>query len=284
MDFLRGFGASGGDLRAYLEKRGVIFTNFDDQDSGCVSFGVEIEGDRWFVKHAPAGPPADSLERGLAFHRAVSHPAIIPPVAALATRAGLTVCSAWVEGEVLYHATRHHRPDRGDPASPHARFRAQPVEVVLAAIDTLYDAHLEVARRGFAAVDLYDGCFLYDFERLRLHLCDLDEYRRAPFFVDADRLPGSSRFMAPEEWRRGALIDERTTVFALGRAAWVLLDETDGGGCFRGSEELGAVIERATQPEPEDRYGGVAQFVTAWRQAAGGTAPTTGRRRLPRPR
>lgn len=266
VSFLAGYRADGGDLRTYLEARGAIFTNFEDQDSGCVSFGVEIDGVRWFIKHGAAGAAAASLERGLAFHRAVQHPAIIPPLAAVATRAGLTLCAVWVEGEVLYPATRHHRPDRSDPASPHARFRAQPLEVVLAALDTLFDAHLEVARRGFVAVDLYDGCFLYDFDRHVLHLCDLDEYRPGPFFLHAGRLPGSSRFMAPEERRRGALIDQRTTVFGLARAAWVLLDETDGGG-FRGSDEMAAVIERATQPRQEDRYRHVEDFVAAWRRA-----------------
>lgn len=49
-----------------------------------------------------------------------------------------------------------------------------------------------------------DGCFLYDDERLAMHLVDLDEYRPGPFTVTADRLPGSSRYMAPEECRRVA--------------------------------------------------------------------------------
>jgi hypothetical protein len=36
--------------------------------------------------------------------------------------------------------------------------------------------------------------------------------------------------MAPEELERGALIDERTTVFAMGRAAFVFLGEAGAFG------------------------------------------------------
>ena len=157
------------------------------------------------------------------------------------------------------------------------------IEAWLAANGTVFavfDAHVEVARRGFVAVDLYDGCFLYDFERGSLRLFDLDEYRPGPFVVEGDRLPGSTRFMAPEEQQRGATIDERTTVFNLGRVARVLLDEGDNTGRFRGPAPLHAVAEQATEPRPSSRFATVAAFVDAWRAAEG----LTGRRRSPRPR
>ena len=92
MSFLTGFRASGVDLRTYLSTRGAILTTFDDQDSGCESYGVEIDGSRWFVKHGAPGSPAGSLERSLAFHRVVSHPAIIRPAAAITTDRGVTLC------------------------------------------------------------------------------------------------------------------------------------------------------------------------------------------------
>lgn len=77
---------------------------------------------------------------------------------------------------------------------------------------------------SFVAVDLYDGCFLYDFSSKELHVVDLDEYRPSPFMLDAERLPGSPRFMAPEEFVRGSSIEERTMVHDLGRSAFVMLD------------------------------------------------------------
>lgn len=64
---------------------------------------------------------------------------------------------------------------------------------------------------------------------LRERLCDLDSYRPGPNILDRDRQHGSTRFMAPEEFCRGAQIDERTTVFTLGRAAYVLLSDGPRG-------------------------------------------------------
>jgi serine/threonine-protein kinase len=98
-------------------------------------------------------------------------------------------------------------------------------------------------------------------------LIDLDEYRRGPYTVVVDRLPGSDRYMAPEEWRRGATIDERTTVFNLGRAAMVLLDEREVGEAFRGTPAMAEVLEHATEADPDDRIQTVADLATRWRRA-----------------
>jgi serine/threonine-protein kinase len=115
---------------------------------------------------------------------------------------------------------------------------------------------------------LYDGCLLYDFARRRMRLIDLDEYRPGPFEVPASLLPGSTRFRSPEESTPGAMVDERSTVYALGRVAQVLLDAGDDEGRWRASDELAAVAERATQPDPADRYGTVTELAGVWRATA----------------
>lgn len=171
---------------------------------------------------------------------------------------------------MLYGAPLGGAGARLDPAGPHARFRSLPTTEVLAALESIFDAHLAVADAGFVAVDLYDGCFIYDFVARRMRLCDLDEYRPGPFVVDADRLPGSLRFMAPEEFERGAVIDERTTVFNLGRTALVLLDEGDLDGRFRGTAAASDVLDRATHPRRVERYPTVTEFVSVWRAAIRG--------------
>jgi serine/threonine-protein kinase len=159
---------------------------------------------------------------------------------------------------------------RNDPSFAPVRFRALTLEQVLASLDTIYDLHLRVAEAGLIAIDFYDGCLIYDFERARTYVYDLDEYRPGPFVLDADRLPGSRRFMAPEEFQRGAVIDPATNVFTLGRTAILLLG--DGRVSFdgwRGTEAMKAVLARATDPERVARYPTVRAFVDAWRQAAG---------------
>lgn len=98
----------------------------------------------------------------------------------------------------------------------------------------MLEAHVAVERAGFVAVDFYDGCLLYDFDRDLLRLLDFDEYQPGPF-ITTEQPSGSRRFMAPEEWGVGHTIDFRTTVFTLGRTIRLLLDAADKENAWRGS-------------------------------------------------
>ncbi|MFI6782594.1 hypothetical protein [Micromonospora sp. NPDC050276] len=93
-------------------------------------------------------------------------------------------------------------------------------------------------------------------------LIDLDEYRPGPFVLDADRLPGSRRYMAPEEFVRGTVIDQRTTVYTLGRTIWHLLDSPHG---WRGAPSQARLATHATQATTGDRLPDVRELVGAWR-------------------
>src|SRR5207244_11011211 len=114
-----------------------------------------------------------------------------------------------------------------------------------------------------------DGCLLSDFARHEMRLCDLDLYREGPYVLDSDRQYGSTRFMAPEEFQRGATIDERTTLFTLGRAAFVLLGPSPRGETelegWKAGDALYQVAMLATEQGPADRYHSVAALVSAWR-------------------
>jgi serine/threonine-protein kinase len=254
------------EVEPYLRAVGEVFRAFRTQDSGCVSYGVRLpDGTRWFVKQATTGPARRSLDRAWAFHRAVRHPVIVPQLHRIAARDGRTATvMPWREGECLHTSaeadTNPSRPDR-----PLTRFRALPVRRILLALDRVLDAHLAVEAADHVAVDLYDGSFLYDFEGDALHLIDLDEYRPGPFVLTDDRLPGSRRFMAPEEWRRGAVVDIRTTAYVLGRTARLLLDAGDDERAFRGTAAQLTVIERATRADQGERFRSVRELVAAWR-------------------
>ncbi|MFX1355435.1 MAG: serine/threonine protein kinase, partial [Promethearchaeota archaeon] len=198
------------DIELYLGQMGEIFRIFPDQGSGCTSYGVLAHGKRWFVKHSDHPRGIESLRRADHLHSTVRHPALPRLRHAFETQGGLALFYDWVPGDLLHDPTRRAQERRRDPAYPPVRFRALPLTEILDALDTIYDAHLALADHGFIAVDFYDGCIIYDFDRSRTYLCDLDEYQTGPFLLQADRLLGSSRFMAPEEWQRGAWIDQVT--------------------------------------------------------------------------
>lgn len=251
------------DLEPYLGRVGEVFTAFREGNSGCVSYGVRLaDGKRWFVKEAVTGEGLRSLERGWVFHRAVRHSAIVPQFHRLATKGSWAVVMPWHEGDALYG----NGP--GGRGSAMARLRALPVPEVLRAVGRILDAHVVVEDSGRVAVDFYDGSLLYDFDAGVMRLIGLDEYRPGPFVLEEERLPGSRRFMAPEEFSRGALIDSRTTVFTLGRTARLLLDGGDEEQEWRGTAAQLAVIARATRAEPARRFGTVGELSAAWREAS----------------
>jgi serine/threonine-protein kinase len=106
---------------------------------------------------------------------------------------------------------------------------------------------------------------MYDFTTSRLTVMDLDSYQLGAYRNNMGRMFGSSRFMAPEEYQLGALIDQRTTLFVMARTALVLL--SDGSldrAPFRGTDAQYAVLRRATASAPSDRYPTYSSFHHAW--------------------
>ncbi len=236
----------------WVRRLGEVFAVFDTQDSGCVSYGVRVGDERLFVK-TPTTPAAVlSLRSAVRFHAAVRHPAINPVLHVVPFGIGPVLVMPWLDAALL----------RGPGGW--SRFRTLPVPSVEAAVESLLSAHRAVAAAGFVEVDLYAGSMMYDFGRQALTLIDLDDYRPGPFTTGEDRLPGSTRFMAPEQWGGGTRIDERTTVFVLGRAIRLMLDARDDESAWRGTDEQLSVVHRATSPAPGDRYPSVAALQDAW--------------------
>jgi hypothetical protein len=111
---------------------GSAFVVFDEQDSGCLSYGVEAAGIRWFVKSATTTGAESSLRNALRLHSVVRHDAIVRPIVAFTLDGRMALVYPWAEGSVLNHATI-----RGSDRSALGRFQALPVAEVRAAIDTV---------------------------------------------------------------------------------------------------------------------------------------------------
>lgn len=244
---------------------------FMHQDSGTTSYGIQADGERWFVKQSTDPSIVESLRRAVQLHTTVQHDALPSLRNTFEIPNGLALVYEWVPGEVLNDPRFTREQRRHDSAHPHVRFRSLPLRQVVDALDTVYDVHLVLAERGFVASDFYDGCIIYDFDGEHTVLCDLDEYRDGPFVLETDRAYGSTRFMAPEEFQRGATIDQVSNVFNLGRAATVLLgDGTESLDAWKGSEAMKKVVARATDPDRDRRHQCVHEFVDEWRAAVGG--------------
>ncbi len=255
---------------AFLRGEGDFFARFDraTQDSGNISYGVRVGNRRFFVKTAGApDEPAflDHDERVFWLRNAIrlagllQDPVLPPLLNAIESPHGPLLVYPWVSGE----SVRTPIEQRTDPRSPFQRFGRLPLAQLVDALTDIFRVHVALAERGWIANDFYDGAMLYDFDRAQLYLIDLDLYRSAPFINDMGRLFGSTRFMAPEEFERGARIDERTTVFTMGRCIQLFVDPTSDR-----RRALCDVAKRACQPHPSDRWPHMADFYAAWQRAA----------------
>ena len=247
----------------FLSQRGEIFAVFDErtQDSGNVSYGVEVDGRRYFVK--TAGRPDDDrsyldhsgrvslLRNAVKLAESSDHRTLSNLHQVVESAWGPMLVYDWAEGELI--------------RSSIDRVRSLSVSEVGHLMTEVYDLHRELARLGWIANDFYDGAMIYDFRRRRVHVIDLDSYHMGSFTNSMGRMAGSSRFMAPEEFELGATIDERTTVFTMGRTAAVLMsDNSLERPAFRGSDGHYEVMVRSCAEDPDDRFQTVAEMYAAW--------------------
>ena len=258
----------------YLSRVGSVFAVFDErsQDSGNISYGVQTPQGRYFVK--TAGHPNDPnpfmshservslLRNAVQLRRSCNHRTLPPLHRVIESPTGPLLVYRWVNGKLI----RVDAAMRDDPQSTFQRFRRLPSHEIIRALDLVYELHHQLAQLGWVAVDFYDGCLIYDFNHQKLHIVDLDHYCEGPFINEMGRMFGSSRFMAPEEFEYGARIDERTTVFTMGRTAAVLLsDGTLERRSFRGNDALYEVVRHACRDDRGERYDSMAAFFAAWR-------------------
>lgn len=265
----------------FVASCGTIVNTFDrTQDSGNVSWIVATETGEFFAKSAgTTAPPApgrsvpyfDHAGRVLLLRNAVEvaascdHRSFARLRNVVETGDGPVLVYDRAPGELIGTPREH----RADPASPYRRFAALRADRHVPIMLELFDAHVALVAAGWVACDLYDGCLIFDFSANRLTLIDLDTYVRGAFVNEMGRMFGSDRYMAPEEYVRGATIDQRTTVFTLGRLALHLgTGTTDDPATYVGGSNRAAVLVRATSPDPADRYLDVAALTAAYASAA----------------
>ncbi|HXH79703.1 hypothetical protein [Nocardioides sp.] len=186
------------------------------------------------------------------------HPALIPAERIMRAHDGVLTLSAWFGGELL-HSPRERRDD---PDEPFRRFQRLPASEIATALDLVIDLHVRLDAEGWTAGDLYDGCLMYDFPSRTVKVIDFEFYHHGPYRNEVGRLPGSTRFMAPEEFTKGAVIDARTTVFTLAQMIEVFLVHQHV------DHPSSALARAATRADPSERPASLLEFQRTWRSVA----------------
>ena len=278
---------------SWLKRYGRAFWWVDQTGSGCICIGMERAGKKVFCKIAGVGTveaevsPKESvriLKNAVFLYRTLEHPALVRITEEYEQGPFYAVIFAWAEGECLFDHWNFERYKNGI-LSPRQRFLTLPVPKKLAAVEVLFSLLRNVAEKGYAAVDFYDGSILYDFETDKLTICDIDLFQKSPAVNDrgADWY-GTKRLKAPEEYEPGGIIDERTTLFTLGAMIFDFFGDFSAGEikrryvqnrfvpCDASRWQLNAesyrAAARAVCADRAGRWQSIAAFWDAWRHAA----------------
>lgn len=252
---------------SFIHQYGRVFQVFDNQDSGNLCLGVQNGGEKYFVKFAGAptarynGEPADAVSRlkaSVPLYKELAHPNLIRLIKAEEISGGFAAVFEWTDAECL---------GRQYPES-RQKFLQQPLGKTLEVFDAVLAFHAFVALKGYVAIDFYDGCIMYDFKADRTVLCDIDLYAKRPFINTMGRMYGSSRFMSPEEFEKGAEIDEISNVYLMGATAFALFADFERTPeKWQLNQQLYAVALKAINADRSRRQQSIRQFIDEWNQA-----------------
>ncbi len=153
----------------------------------------------------------------------------------------------------------------------HQNIMQLPVEEKLHIFSDIIEFLLDITYEGYIAVDFYDGSIMYDRKEKITTICDIDFFRKSPGVNDMGQMWGSRRFMSPEEYKLGAVLDEITNVFTLGKMGFSLFtDSNQDIGKWPLSVSKYNVLMKAVREERNMRYTGIAEFAAEWNEAVKG--------------
>lgn len=252
---------------SFLSQYGSVFTVFDKQDSGNLCFGVK-DGDRkLFLKIAGTSTTKSRASKEEAIDRLIStitiyedlqHPNLIQLIDHKPIDGGYLAIFEWFDGACM-----------GRQYSSFDKFIALPINEKLCIYNDILVFHQHVHICNYVAIDFYDGCIMYDFEKHRTMICDIEFYHKKPYFNPIGRMWGSSQHMSPEEFQLGAEIDERSNVFLMGATAFQLF----GGGRDRALDKWSAgkhlfnVASKAINADRNLRYPSIDAYISDWKKS-----------------
>ncbi|MGE6540700.1 protein kinase domain-containing protein [Bacillus luti] len=260
----------------WLIKLGTVFAVFDQQDSGNLSFGVEKDGQKKFIKYAGAptisynGNADDAIKKlknSVSIYEELQHPSLIKLIEHFPVQSGYVLVFNWFDGECLHPHWNFPPPEKYiHPNSPFFKFKHLSINERIRSLNSIFSFHTYVEKKNYVAIDFYDGSILYNFITNETKICDIDLYSKKPYINKMGRLWGSSRFMAPEEFELNAMIDEKTNVFNMGAMAFTLLGGEKDRTFIKwdASKELYEVAYRAVNENRVERYASVNEFYEAW--------------------
>ncbi|WP_208560355.1 protein kinase domain-containing protein [Marinilactibacillus kalidii] len=280
---------------SFLNQYGTVFSVFDQNDSGNISFGVvDKKGEKVFIKVAGAKTVGYSgkvenaiqtLKKSVDIYLDLKHKRLIELQEARTYKQLFYVVFKWHEGECLFdHWNFDYYQRHPEILTPMEKFKQLSQAEKLTIADQIVDFLVYVESKNYVPVDFYDGSIMIDFESKVLTICDIDLFEKNPHknHIGEDYW-GTKRMKAPEEYQLNSPIDSRTTVFTIGalfsnlfgtytteilqliyeKNQFIPLNKEE----WSLPEKLFPIVLKAVSLNREERYPSVATFTLEWKKA-----------------
>ena len=254
---------------SFLIEYGKVFKVFDNQDSGCICFGVSDGKNKYFIKfagvktmrhhqHSHIPDAIDRLKAAVPKYIEMAHPLLIRFIEAKSVGGGYMSVFEWFDGESF----------SVEIPLLHEKYLALPIDKKISIYERILQFHEYAAKCGYIAVDFNDYSTLYNFDTGEIKICDIDFYAKQPYINGLGASLGDQMLMSPEEHRIAGVLDEVTNVYRMGAAAFMLFSNYDRSSeTWTLSPALYAVVKKAVSDAKADRQQSVTQLIEEWRAA-----------------
>ena len=256
----------------FLKEYGKVFKIFDNQDSGCICFGVSDGKKKYFIKfagvktmrhhqHSHIPDAIDRLKTAVPKYIEMEHPLLIHFIEAKAVGGGYISVFDWFDGESF----------SVEIPLFHEKYLALPTDKKISIYEKILQFHEYAAECNYIAVDFNDYSVLYNFDTDELKICDIDFYTKQPYINGLGISLGDQMLMAPEEFRIAGVSDETTNVYRMGATAFMLFSNYDRSPeAWTLNSNLYAVVKKAVSDVKTDRQQSIKQLIEEWKNARHG--------------
>ena len=277
---------------SWVNDYGIVFSVIDETGSGCISFGVQKDNKKYFIKIAGAKTveaeiseqdSIDLLKDAVEKYKSIHHQNLIKYVDSFDINEFFAVIFEYADGECLFdHWNFEKYKNDSTLITPIQKFKKLEISKRLDVVYKLFSFFETFINAGYVAVDFYDSSIIYNFEKDEATFCDIDLFRKLPTKNDLGKdYYGTKRLKAPEENELGATIDELTNEFTLGAIIFDIFSNVSNNdkryeiGMFIPNDleefELNTktynVLLKATNYDRNNRYTSINEFEVEFRKS-----------------
>lgn len=277
---------------SWVNDYGIVFSVIDETGSGCISFGVQKDNKKYFIKIAGAKTveaeiseqdSIDLLKDAVEKYKNIHHQNLIKYVDSFDINEFFAVIFEYADGECLFdHWNFEKYKNDSTLITPIQKFKKLEISKRLDVVYKLFSFFETFINAGYVAVDFYDSSIIYNFEKDEATFCDIDLFRKLPTKNDLGKdYYGTKRLKAPEENELGATIDELTNEFTLGAIIFDIFSNVSNNdkryeiGMFIPNDleefELNTktynVLLKATNYDRNNRYTSINEFEVEFRKS-----------------